>query len=747
MKIDELNLSKRSIQGISQHFETVEKLVEFYLKHGRLALQKRCNLGYKTIRDKLLPQLNELGYIAPSWEQKEMEIGCKLLTAHQVEKELGIHLRSLPKIFESGHITDKDYFIVGEEINAPSYQKYAFREDKIKSLKSKYNSTLTNIAAELGVAMDSVSYLLNRYLSKEEFREASLTAKRWNRSWVVANWGTILERAERYHIPKESDYGELIGTELTELIDNYITYRLENDEIEVLGISYTKNKMRKTTVKTHQKFLVNCLYKIKCNIAQIPNYWFREVLAFRRLTLEEKEQVKKVSYDAFHFNKQDSEAITKGVNSEYKRWRQIKDLRPFLMYVLMLREEDYNKKLEKSLDEDLANFDSQKEWAKLKIAHTRIQKALKHKISVSRPKPSYKRGKIFASRQQLVNCINAVEKNLHIVSPLKHATQLMMGFFSGIRPIELANLRIDMHLDIEDNVTHPDFGFMKRYIFKINNRGEAIMERTSIDDLNGWSRIWITEDIAKGGYSPSPSYGTLLVPRATERLNDYLKWLYKQNNAAKGKGFLFRPSDLHPFDPYSTAKIMTEWISKYRKRMFEGIFTDSEIETFTYYVTRRTVSNLIAKRTYISEQQINEWRLRVAELHCRHGIENEEELFLTPKGKTNEDYYQEDVPLRMYYSVLKHALDFPFDEVELLEWEKKNNPIGVMDFNAKIDKALLNKEEELFPPNDQHDVPSTTVENINEKLNDLHENLNLLRKQSTAAKAGYKGKARLEKIS
>ncbi|MFS0667192.1 hypothetical protein AB1L12_04565 [Peribacillus frigoritolerans] len=733
MRIDELNLNKKTLERLKDNFENVEELSDFFVAKGITALREKCKIGHKTISSSLLPELYGLGYIPPLWQQKEKEIGCKLLTSKQVEKELGIHSRSIQKIINSGHVGQGDFFLVGEELTAPSYQIYAFREDKIDILKSKYDSTLTDISLELGMKLGSVSYLLRKYLSEEEFKEACLTRNRWNRSWINDNKEMILERTEKVYRPKESDYTNLIGDDLTELVDCYITYRLENHEIVVLETNYANEKLKSSAVKAHRKFLINCLYKIKCNQAEIPDYWQRgEDLAFRKLSLEEQEKIKQISFDVYMFNKNDTEAISKGSTSDYFKFKQVQEIKPFVMYVLMMREEDYHQKLEQSLESDDEDFDLQKEWAKLKVAHNRILKALKHQVPNKRPEPSYKRSKFYASRQQVVQCLNAVKMNWHMISPIKPYTQLILGFFTAIRPAEMAKLKIENHLDIEQNNEHQDYGLLKKYLIKMNHQGKAEFIRTEIDNPEGWSRIWITKDIAKGEYSPSPEYGTLMVPRAAECLNDYLKWLYKQNISSKGKGLLFRPSEMHPYDPYASARTMLDWIHRYKYKMFKGVLSEDEIKDFTYYVARRTGNNLIVQ-TFISDQRINEYKLRAAEVHCRHEMKQEmrenEKVFIAPKGKTNSDFYQEPIPLWNYYQVLKPTLHFPFDKQDLFEWEKKNND------------PHLNQFHELQNTNNNQ-----TVE-IDEMLSILSDKLDILRKHDTALEAGYKGESRINKIA
>jgi hypothetical protein len=746
MVLNELKLQQRTIQKLNENFKTIEELVEFYLEYGLVALRDKCACGYTTLRDSLLPQLVELGYLPPSWQQKEQEIGCKLLTCQQMEKELGIHLSSIPQILESGYFKEGEYFVVGEDITAPLYQSYAFRKDKIDELKGKYDSTLSNIASELLLDMGYLSYHLKRYLSEDEMKEACLTQKRWNRDWIISNWNMILSRAERAYKPSPSDYSELVGKELTNLVNKFIEYRSENDEVQFLETSYTKSKMNKSAVESTRKFLMRCLYKIKCYAAQIPEYWKREGLAFRKLTPEEQNKVKNIPFDVFHFDKENMEAVLKGLTSDYKKWQDAKELKPFLMFVLMLKEDEYNKKLEESFEYGSEGFDSQMEWAKLKVAHNRIQKALKHKVSTKRPKPSFTRKKIYGSRYQVVSCINAVEKNFHMMNPIIHSTQLSLAFFSAIRPNEMRELEIEKHLDIEANSEHPDFGLLKRYVLKTNSFGEDVLERTNIDDPNGWSRIWITEEICKGEYSPSPHYGTLLVPRMAERLNDYLEWLYEKCPTLKGEGYLFRPDLLFPKDPYSTSKTMTQWIADYRKTIFTGIFPEGDVDNFTYYTTRRTCNNLIANRTFINDHQINEWRFRVAEIHCRHGMDDEEDMFIKPKTRTNKVHYQEQVPLKAYFNVLNHALNFPFDETELINWEKGNDSSAFSD--AKRIKGEDNIQEDLVEEDvNKNKKQSKNIEKINGKISELYNDLNLLRKPSEASKAGYKGKERINKIT
>ncbi|MBP2241725.1 hypothetical protein J2Z40_002297 [Cytobacillus eiseniae] len=774
MEIDKVGFNHRLVSMLNDlGFHTVEELVELFNKMGYEGINKDLPLpstddpDYMHIknrrRDRLasfkkrvVPRLIELGYIEdlPSPEQIEQETGRKLLGIVDAAKIIKCDPGTLEQNYLGTIIKETSYIVAYEDfLPHKVQQKYLFFEDDLKEISSRYAFNLTEIASELNINSKNLAQTLKRKLSDEEMKFAQLNMRHWNKEWIVNNIEEIISRKNKSYL-EGVDYTIYFSNQLNSLIDSYFKDRLKGVEIEFDGKTYFPEPIKKeTAAKRYRGALERYFYKVLCGRAGIENYWGMVTKnSFRELMPEEEARIRELNFDLSQFESNDLLSIYKGLKSDGSKKACTNVLKPFLYYYLMKREEEYYEKLERSYNESFV-FDSKMERDKLFLMKRRFDKALKNETPTKASKPLNPRVKFYGTRKDIVECFKTLLRNEvgaingGLRFPIKSAAVMLTGFLTGIRPLEMIEIDIDKHLDIEKDPNHPDFGFLKKYLF---SETENDFVRTNINDPEGWSRLWIDEEISKGTYSPSPEYGTIIVPRLADFLNYYLRWLYGRQLSKfdKGKGYLFRSDERIPSMQYRNPNSLTTFIRRWRH---EFPFLDpEEVSNFAYYETRHTVNNLIINKTLIRDPQINEWKVRVAEIHCRHSIGNDQG-FTHSLSSINKEHYQEAVPLKIYYSVLKNALDFPFEHSKLIKWEKVNNPLGVAEYKGKdlSDGEVMNEVqiETEEPIQTINEVDFEAFEALNLELQKNKEMLQTLGIPRLAKKEyGLEKKDRLSKI-
>lgn len=742
--VEELGLHVKTEEKLKNNgFLYAEDVADHLVKHGIMDFIRKTKMQKIAVYKQIKPKLVLFGvWNVPTVEEKEAEIGMKIISTDDAAKMLMVGPKTVIELVEDGTIARDHYFICGEEVTAyQKTQKYVFIEEKVLDLAKKYNSSLRAIAKKLNVDESSISLVLKRDLTDEEMKVARLSAYQWNEAWIVENYKEIEMRANQRLRSSVTTYDEMIS-ELIELIEEYFDFRMKNKEIIFDGVVYINVSYSKDArVDEYRRILYRSFYKVKCARVGIDGFFERngKQKRLRSLSKEEQEKVQEYQLDIRTLKAEDISAIVSNIEGNGKT-NYFLPLKGLLYYVLMKEEQKYLENLEISLNDDSVVFDANKEWAKIKAMKGRFDYSLNHgDMPKQRGKttPENRKDKIFATRKQIVRCnyiisCNAIPKKKStskgLRSPIKYATQMLIGFLAGVRPVEMHQMLIEKHLDIEKNPENPNYGYLKKYKF-VSVGTESIFKETNRDDLEGWGRLFISEEISKGGYSPSPSYGTLLVPRLVDQINDYLKWLYAKNPESKGRGYLFRVNDRNPDLAYSRPAQLFDWLP--RARFAFDFLKEEQIKDFTYYETRHTVNNLIVNRTMVEDPQVNERKQRAAEMHCRHSMEDS-------GSKINIGHYQEELPLYFYHSVINTALNFPFDAEELLAWEKKNNPVGVaMEAAYKGEEEILdgletislNAESTSFT-----EEQKVRIAEIEKALEELNNEISILRTPHKAQK-------------
>lgn len=750
-KIEELNLSRnKNYQRMLDSFPSLNELASYVRENGVTELERNTGIGRHYFTQKVKPKLKELGLFPSTKEELEEQHAIKLVSFDEAQKVLGTSKTVLQGLIDNGRFKKEEYFVCGVEVEAKTIQgRYYFNKDKIDQLASKYDSTLSEVLKEMGVgvAISNFHKMLQNALTEEEWEEARLSQEHWNKQWLIDNFNEYSTRTlESSRLPVR-DYMSYLDDEIQLLIEEYLEWRRKNDYISFDGVDFIKNKIKKDTqVDSQRKNLARAFYRVKCYRAGIKDFSEKDgnKKQLRELSDQEIEQLVEYEFDVKTFNEEDMKnGVMPGIDGNGIYHYRL-PLMGFLYFVLMKEEIQYNNNLERALAEN-NSFDSKKEWTRIKLMKARFERALK---LIPKKKPKAKkenrRKKIFARRDQVVKAFKSIYTNEpgSLRYPRKYATQIMLGFLAGIRPVEMWMLKIDEHLDVEKNTEKENYGLLKKYRIELNLEGEAEFIETSLHDPEGWGRIFISEEISKGTYSPSPEYGTLLVPRIVDIVNDYLKELYKMTPGKdKARGFLFRPKHYNPEIHYSRPAQVVDWIPKARESF--NFLKEDEAANFSYYETRHTVNNMIVNRTWIDDKRINEWKLRVAETHCRHSMDGSDESLIRAKGETNREHYQELPPLWMYYKVLDTALNYPFDLEELFEYEEKVNPMGNKsleeELKAKDQKEVLEYEEE----NEQ-----ILTESIDDRLEKLKEERRILRLPGEAKKLrGLEGRERTKQLA
>lgn len=757
IKLEDLSyFSEYLVDKFNQHnIKTVDELVKEIRKKGITRLAKEVEFD-RTSFTKIKKKMKEEKFFLPSQKELEKKHGYKLLSQQETSLLLGVDFNDLKILIEEGNIPKSCYLVAGEDFEPSKVNvKYLFIESLIKELSEKYNSSLEEVRNALnieGLTISTLSKQMSYKLEPHEWQEARLTRYRWNKQWILENYYSLLKRNKT--LDKKANYRDYLDEETNNYIDSYIAHRLNYDYISFDGVDYVKSKFtKKGNAESQLKLIERALYRVKCHRSGIVGFdkYDEQELTLRKLTDEEEELVLNTNFDIRTFNKEDMKAVISGMGNGSYNYRGA--LLPFLYFVLMKEEEKYNENLEKSLVEPAFEFNAQNEWTKLKLMKVRFENALKElPKKAPKVKRENKKVKVFARRDQVVKMFQDIITNRpgDLKEPIKYAAQILIGFMAGIRPIEINQMKINEHLDTEKDPNHPDFGFMKKYKIKLNKDGEAYFERTDLTDLEGWGRIFISEEISKGNYSPSPIYGTLAVPILVEVINSYLKSLYKKTAKERiGEGYLFRGTPFNPDVPYASPRGLFRWIARIRDS-FEFL-NGQQKNNFTFYETRHTINNLIVNRTWIEDQKINEWKQRVAETHSRHSIQEDDENLIQSRGSVNKEHYQDIVPLWMYYKVLDAALNFPFEKNALKEHEKQYNPI-VSDLDVYGETVTPSKAKEVETPKVVNEEKPRSLEGqrrlkeIENELVELEKMLSILRVPTKAKKHGISGSERRGKI-
>lgn len=251
----------------------------------------------------------------------------------------------------------------------------------------------------------------------------------------------------------------------------------------------------------------------------------------------------------------------------------------------------------------------------------------------------------YLSRKDVICLIKIALKTCKKNTRLRYAIYIGIIGFCALRKIEATCLQVgDFNLD----------------------------ENGLLADLNdGYGRLQLPSFKSKGCYSPShKDYGTLVVPRLRSLIN-----LYLQSEHMKGYNestFLFRSSPVSEHDTLFdnvTSKNFSDgkWLKKVSSigtSIMDQIYTrarpflDKYKGPISSHDLRRSANQFILDAT----ANVPAMRqIRVAGVHLRHS-----------KGDSKQRAYINEPENEDYVKCIHAALNFPWEQAELIKWETKH---------------------------------------------------------------------------
>lgn len=675
IKIDEINLGKNKKNILLKNgYDSVASIL--LEKKQTLQGLDFSSVELTKIKKKAILLGEKHGF---GWEKVGKKYGG-ILKKNEFLELASLDQNTYSNLLKSGALDDL-VLRVGVEI-VPSLEqlgpapKFVLKKAPALAFAKNYK-TLEQIAKELRIPYHVLLY----YSAKGLFDEGRITHTRWNKQWIEENFMNIKqslrEKAKLNSKQGSNKLWRILGAEHRELINEYAEYRQDS------AVIFTKDSrfeafLTKDAFQTHKKQLTRMFYFIICERSGIKNYWEQDGFVYRSLTEEEMNKYNPNLFPFGDLKESDIRAISHGKDSSHTRLNYKNPFLGLFYYTLMRKKEEINEKVYTS-----PNYEPEKDFAALIWKANVIEEAFEKHLPVNRKQLQLTSSRsVFLDRSLLASLIRRVLENDSgkLRFPLKYAAMFALGFFGIIRPVELWRLRIE-HLQ-----PNPKTGLL------------------DLKDICGYkfARITLPKEVSKMGLSPSGHYGILLVPRAVRIVNLYLTDLCRKYPEHKGTGYLFRPykDEFNANVQYASSKTMFDWISK-NKSMFADILSTEQLSHFSSYDTRHTGNNLIVKRTFFNDPVLEQSKQDVAQYHARHkGLQN-----------VNIRHYQEHLTENVYAEVINAALNFPFDEKELGQWEDEmfqRATHSTIDKNQKDDK----KAEELAKLDKE-------ISNLNEELKQL----------------------------
>lgn len=343
-------------------------------------------------------------------------------------------------------------------------------------------------------------------------------------------------------------------------------------------------------------------------------------VCIRALTENHAQQIINYDFDVTTLNEQDIINIRSDI-ADKTRLQYYKELKPYLFWILKKKER---------IEKDLERID--KNLRKIQVQYEDVLSALEViDISITNPIP-----KIFLTRAEILQ-VGDVLLRYGGKNSLRYYTMWMLSSFTGVRPEEMLDLRFEY--------------------FDLNELGEMEV------DNNGYGRLYIPKHASKMEVSPSHRlYGTLIVPSVVKVLNAYFRAVYEQTGYL-GTGFVFPKLINIPPNTRSIEELKlntyTPWIQR-----FSGLFTFLPVkkrEHINLKTGRRSMNNLIRNHTALNNPHLNEFdRYSAALIHMRHAGDKD----------VNTANYTDQLSFDKYLEIVDRALNFPWNQDELDEWEK-----------------------------------------------------------------------------
>lgn len=532
-------------------------------------------------------------------------------------RKIGIKLPQLLKQIEDGKWEGH----IRKEMFMPSHPRIVYLFDDEAHLSSPYLS-VGMLPEVIDVSPPSLSkYIKNGDLEQPHHLKGTMM---WDVNRVREQIPLIMNKY-RTHLSeknkKHSSYN-LLTLDQKKWIQDYIDYRLAGSKIifEDRPI-YTKTMLNTDKViQRKRNDIASFLTKvaaIRCGLDATHEVMIKS----------SKMNCEVLDLNQFDINRLDISKVVKGKPPGHIN-RLSKEATGFLYYQLMILEETYP-----SWRTDAKQMENY---------HLRRSKLLSaiNSFPEKNEMNLKKREKVFLERRQVIEIYQEIMRGGKKVPAMlnyrRNATIWMVACFTGLRPEEMKELRIE-HFALDED------GYLQK-------------------NKSRYGLLKFPREFSKGGYSPShPQLGTLVVPQLVDLINNYLKHeIYKYQNT-KGKGFLFRNSSLKG-DEDGGLRSISEWL-RIHKQLFTGILSQQEVSALQLKSSRHSMNNFF--ETSNLDPKLSGYRKRAAQIQMRHDISKN-------SGTIGEKHYTDEISPFYYFSVVDKVLNFPWNLNDLQEWEVSN---------------------------------------------------------------------------
>lgn len=405
-------------------------------------------------------------------------------------------------------------------------------------------------------------------------------------------------------------------------IEEYLNYRSKKGTIKFNGFRTKNNIANLEKTLTEMREAISTVFVLiiagRCNI-EVDLFIKRKLNknAMHLFNPDIFDFLSVTSTDYFYLSNKRKE----GTLNNY-----FKNLRPFYYYYLQ--------------NIEIESFENQQQFFEFQTLKMRIEQFLDQFPNVDTNwfnTQEAKMKKSFLKPSEMIGIKDLILSDPVSRNPMKNATIWQLSCTTGLRPEELAKVRIE-YFSLDSD------GFLQ-----MNSRGWGILRLPAI--------------ASKQERSPSHIYGTLIPKDTVIQINNYLKVLYKNQGPLnkKGYGYLFRPHDPSPDNEYKV--LVKNFIV--RIRPFLTFLTKDQQEKFVLKSARHSMNNLISS-TFLPVPELNgRVQKTAAQYQMRH----------KPNETIGDKYYTALIPEDDFYRVLDMTINFPWDKEKLELWERENRNI------------------------------------------------------------------------
>lgn len=493
-------------------------------------------------------------------------------------------------------------------------------------------------------------------------------------------------------------------------IDKYATHKVNGGSVNVGG-KITKIKKPAKPERTYErihKSLIRICFKIVCGRCNIKDYW--KVDSGRGYFLSEEEQkcFDPSVFKVTDFNIADIDYIRKGLKDTFFYDAIEMYLKPFIWFVFAEEKAVFRQKKRKLLEAGTISDLDREEINRLNDLLDLQEDDLQHAFSSTpqhRPevRDEDKKMSVHLTREQILMALQRIygmnfeqstgRGSRGIRNPLKQATCFFLGCQTGIRNDEARNLLItDFELNKEGLLQRFEYDPSREWV--TDHLGLVGPSKPTESHL-GYGLLKIRREIAKGGWGPSPTWGTYLSPGLVTMINSHLTSLYKTAPNLVGKGYFFRTDTFNP-DSMHKSRELTWWLSHYKKSIV-GFLPEKALHHFSYYDVRHTIADLILNHTHVEERLVP-YLERVGELHIRHDMQN------SGSGKSLiKKHYAGSAGAHEYFQILMEANDYPLN----LKGERTNAPYKNF-YDWEVQKGYRSPEAHTVAPSMESHAEAST---------------------------------------